>query len=867
MSGSGQAAKCERQREDSFVQGLRAALTEHLHAIIVVTLLTLALTFPTIAHVFRTDVFWLPVGPNSGESHDLYVHLWDIWYGKQILTGQADLFYTDLIFYPEGVSLVNHPQFLPLSVFVNLLLAVMPLSNAYCLSFLLIIISSALAAYVYLHWLFQDKWLALLGAIVFGLSPQVVGYPYWPSVAWIAPIALALYCFHRGICEKRAGLIALAGLWTGLHTLTVLYNYVVVVIMLAFFICALGASRWRDRVFWRHVALLVLTIAISSAWLLIPMLQAREAFGESLNYYSFGEYGNDILSFFSSHKNPIYGPLAYQLGIPYETSANKSSFLGFLPLALIGIGLFNIGVRRRMLTWLGLFLALLILCLGSTLHINGVEYEDILLPKHFLNQLAPTVFAPFATTDLFMPGARLPLAVLTCFGVIALRQRYPRAGKPWVILVFSMIVAVEYHIPISPEPEFPIVGSRFTEERRAFVDWLAGQDEDDIRLINLPFGRDNSKIYLFYQSLHGFPQTDGAISRPPDSAFDYMRRNPVLSIWQENRPTNCVIQDADSYRAGLSQLLEDGYSHIVHHHGFYFWKTISDSFRYVEPAYSDAYVSIYRLDDLRESCPEAYIAGHPFTRAYADALQKHSIIDERQGAIVVFPPTVEAGEQFMRYVRLFGEIDKPVVAVASNERGSIEILSSESPSAGSASALTEQSAVWLVNELAEFNARETEAYQEWFTKRYRFCRRVEEGEGRTIELYLKSEFPCSAMDESNAVEIHYDGGLRLHKLSYDVKSDVARFFLEWGHQTRDIFSFSLQFFDKDGRKALQVDKVIQRDLLEVHEIDIAPLVKGLYSAQLIVYDFETKASLGGTIANKSKRFMRELEIAKINVER
>jgi len=849
------------------VQGLRAALIEHLHAIIVVTLLTLVMTFPSIVQVFRTDEFWLPVGPSSGESHDLYIHLWDIWYGKQVLTGQADLFYTDLIFYPAGVSLVNHPQFLPLSIFVNLLLAVMPLSNAYCLSFLLIIISSALAAYIYLHWLFQDKWLALLGAIAFGLSPQTIGYPYWPSIAWIAPIALALNCFHRGICEKRAGLVALAGLWTGLHTITVLYNYVVLVIMFAFFILALGASRWRDRIFWRHVALLGLTIAISSAWLLIPMLQDGDAIGDTLSYYSFGEYGNDVLSFFSSHKNPIYGPLAYQLGIPYETSANKSSFLGFLPLALVGIGLFNIGVRRRMLPWLGLCLVFVILCLGSTLHIYGVEFENILLPKHFLNQLAPSVFASFATTDLLMPGARLPLAVLICFGVIALRQRYPLAGKPWVILVFSLIIALEYQIPISIESEFPIVGGRFTEERRAFVDWLAAEDEDEIRLINLPFGRDNSKIYLFYQSLHGFPQTDGAISRPPDSALDYMRRNSVLSIWRENRPTNCVIQGANSYRAGLSQLIEDGFSHIVHHHGFYFWKKISDSFRYVEPAYSDAYVSIYRLDDLRESCPEAYLARHPFTRAYVDALQKRSTIDERQGTIVVFPPTAEAGERFMRYIRLFGEIDKPVVAVASDERGNIEILSSESPSADPASALTEQSAVWLVNNLAEFDARQTEAYQEWFTKRYRFCRRVDEDEVRTIELYLNSDIPCSALDASNAVEIHYDGGLRLHNLAYDVSSDVARFYLEWTHQTQDSLSFSLQFFDEAGQKALQYDSVIQRDLLEVHDIDIAPLAEGAYSAQLIVYDFETRVSLGGQMASTTKRFERELEIAKFNVKR
>ena len=32
---------------------------------------------------------------------------------NKILTGQADRFYTDLIFYPDGVSLAYHPLFFP----------------------------------------------------------------------------------------------------------------------------------------------------------------------------------------------------------------------------------------------------------------------------------------------------------------------------------------------------------------------------------------------------------------------------------------------------------------------------------------------------------------------------------------------------------------------------------------------------------------------------------------------------------------------------------------------------------------------------------------------------------------------------------
>ena len=147
-------------------------LREHRHFFVVVVLLTLVTTFPTIVYVFKTDVFWHPAGAHR----DVYIKIWDVWYGGQFLSGQADRFHTDLLFYPEGTSLVFHPFFIPHIIVVNALNILLPLSNAFSLAYLLIIVISALSAYVYLHWLFKDKWIALLGAVVFGFSPIVVGH-------------------------------------------------------------------------------------------------------------------------------------------------------------------------------------------------------------------------------------------------------------------------------------------------------------------------------------------------------------------------------------------------------------------------------------------------------------------------------------------------------------------------------------------------------------------------------------------------------------------------------------------------------------------------------------------------------------------
>ncbi|MCY3779973.1 MAG: hypothetical protein OXG78_06670, partial [Chloroflexi bacterium] len=182
-----------------------AKIRRHLHFIIVAIILLVVMTFPTIVYVFRTDVFWLP----AKHCCDAFIYFWNVWYLKQVFAGQADLLYTNTIFYPEGVSLTYTPLVLPHGITVNALQLFLPLSNAYSLTYLLIIFSSACAAYIYLHWLFKNRWLALFGAVIFGFCPQILISTSWPNIAWLAPVPLIFYGVHRGISEKRANLIIL----------------------------------------------------------------------------------------------------------------------------------------------------------------------------------------------------------------------------------------------------------------------------------------------------------------------------------------------------------------------------------------------------------------------------------------------------------------------------------------------------------------------------------------------------------------------------------------------------------------------------------------------------------------------------------
>ena len=377
------------------------------------------------------------------------------------------------MFYPEGLSLAFHSFSYPHIFLVNALEIVLPVSNAFSLAYLLNIVICALSAYVYLRWLFRDKWIALLGAVVFGLSPHVVGHPFHVEIALVATIPLAIYCLHRGISEKRRTLIIAAGLLTGLTTTISFYTYVCLMIILGFVFLALAKNRWRDKRFWQCVALLVLTASLSSVWRIYPMAVRSDSIAEALQWSAGTHAYTDAISYIVNHSNPFFGQLLHSIDLDVGSKQQSlTSYLGYLPLLLIGVGLLTKATRRKMAPWLLLCVLFLIMRLGSHLHINGVDFPDILLPKYYLNQLLPIIFTPFWEADRLMMGALLPLAVLTCYGLVALRRRFPSAAKPGLILALVAVVALEYHIPVRTDRIFPAGDGTISRERFAFLDWL-----------------------------------------------------------------------------------------------------------------------------------------------------------------------------------------------------------------------------------------------------------------------------------------------------------------------------------------------------------------------------------------------------------
>ena len=560
-----------------------SVMRKHLHFWLLIPALIVVMTWPTFFYVINAETFWIP---SSG--HDVWYELWEGWYGGKILNGSADLFYTDLLFYPEGVSLIYHQHTVPHMLLYQLLRLLLPISSAYNLAFLLTLLANALATYVCANLFVKDKWISLFAAAFVGICMTLrakTDAQFWTFYT----LPLAVYCLHRAITERKKLHALASGIMVGFTVYIGFYLLACLALTVGIYGLYLARSRWRDPGFWSLALIAVVACAAISLPRLAPMLSDRERVETVLEFRSYwDEASNDLFDFFY---HPWYS----------DTCEVNQAYLGWVPILLACLALATIERKRALLHWLVILFAFIVLRLGTFLTINGIEYREILLPKHYLNHLFPELFRGFAGGHHWVLGALLPLAILACYGLrYALRgARTPR--KALIVLVLIALVSLEHY-------QRPISQQTVPAESVAFVDWLKTEEEDQaIRLIHVPMNTTFlRRYYNFLQMLTGYPQVEGSVNRLLPEAYAYIHNNLLLSTWKKGDSIHCLPANQATFESALGRLLEDGFTHLVFHHGNG-RRPESYSFASVPASYTDGFVAIYRVADLQLSCENSAI--------------------------------------------------------------------------------------------------------------------------------------------------------------------------------------------------------------------------------------------------------------------
>ncbi|MCY3799876.1 MAG: glycosyltransferase family 39 protein [Chloroflexi bacterium] len=817
---------------------------KHWHALLIIPLVVIVMTWPTFPRLFDGEQFWL-----HSDNTDAWEKVWDAWHMGRVLGGESSLYFSDAMFYPSGISLAISARSTPHAFLLHVLQQAIPTDDAYNLLFLLMLCFNAFCAYLLIHRLLNDKWIALYGALVVGIQPWFTDdFNTAPDLLVIGTLPLTLYFWHRGVA--RGGqwrFTALAGICAGFTAWIGIYVFLFVLITLAIYTGYLALSRKRQPEFWLKLALLLAVAAAVSLFRFYPMLVDAEMLNERLVRHSGSLRSSDLLDYFVPHTNPFFGGFLERLFNTDPESNHKFGYIGYINIFFITCAIVHRPFRRALAPWLlamGLFV---ILRQGDYLVVNSVHHEDILLPGHYLERLLSTTLGQVGWPRFYQIGIVTPLAILSCYGLYALLQSKPAKRRAVVALASITILALEYNIPRQ--------GLSLEGNETAYIDWLRTEYQPPNAIIDLA-DRRNLSYFLLVQTLHGYPTAFGFPFRSSGYGTDYVDANMILRRWFESESVHCLPYNRRAYLASLDQLLSDGFTHVVVHNWRYGDQFVMPSFHNITPAYDDGLVSVYRLPDLRLNCQNQGGELPQFTHL----AQSPWATPGTRASIISFHPSQSLdADRFHYLTSLFSDWDSLLHLYMDN--GKLMMQNEGTPYDDIGAFVNNNEIIYLVYN--ENNGAESSLNALTFLDRFSFCRRDAQDDGSVIEFYLKNEFSCALYSSDDRFQVGYDNGATVENLLVEVGQNFVDIQLLWSNLPSETHSISLQFFDAAGVKAAGQDYVVSRSPVARHQIDISSLPPGDYSVKIIYYNFETGKSVPGTVSSSGERFERALEFATI----
>lgn len=523
----------------------------HVGALLLYSIAALLMSYPL---AFRPGAEWVP----RIRGTDVFMKLWDVWWFPAVLKGNDSPFHTGYMFYPEGLDQTFHSISWTAAALGGLLTPVTgSVVSAYKWTILIGLVASGFSCYLLIFYLLRDRVSAWTGGAIYAFAPYVIAHSSGHTdLSQTAPIPLTVLLIIVGVRQRRKAVAVAAGVMAGVTALTSLYllNFLMLTLLLLFVGLALQEQRYRQGWFIR-LCLLFGVVAVGTSLLRVgPILANLEQLSASIEAkYGAPEEYADLLAFvIPSVKNPLFTDLVSSTTETFRKSKGYPPYLGIVPLLLTGIAL---SWRRRageIWPWFGMAGVFFLLSLGPILHIQGEVFPAVPMLFRLDRWLPPLrVTAP----NYFHVALLLPLAIVAAYGILRLRrwlQRFDRRVSQLVLLLIPLLL-VEYWNGPYPMSETPVP---------PFYAELADNYEGEA-IISLPMGRHHSKFWLYYQTVHGVPVVEGLSGRTPDSAYDYIRDNALLSAWAASRPLDCTTADGTVLDEAVARLVDDGFYYVI----------------------------------------------------------------------------------------------------------------------------------------------------------------------------------------------------------------------------------------------------------------------------------------------------------------
>ena len=549
-------------------------------------------------------------GALAGDRADAWLEPWRAWWAARSLGAGADPFFTQLLYFPQGTSLVFDTLDLSATIWAPLGLAFVSPLTFVNLTVLAALLGSAMGAYLLAFSVTGSVPAAVLAGLIYGFTPnrldQARAHPEIAFGAWlplvllggvwllrarttrqrvvaalVSGVALALALLARE-AHAFAALALLPGLllWQPVHDARLARRAAVGWLAVVFAVALAVASPWIVRVV--------------RAWPPPPPAgagMAVEQFRASVSLEAF------VVPPLTS---TLWGGLRRILA-PQQPNgrAGRVAFLGVTVIVLLLWSIWRTPRDPDLWFWLLCGAGFALLSLGPRLTLWDQPTSLPLLFPHL--PVMRLVRAP----DRFVPAAVLGVAMTIAVGWAAAARRWPRRT---LVALVPLAVLIAADLAMVPFPTMTPVPSPFYER--------VARDPETFALIEVPMNLAwHDKLHGFYQTLHGKPLQAGHVSRLPAAALATIERNGALRALRA-AGDGAAAPPPDDVAADLRALAAMGFRYLVVHRRYresLFFRPVNDAELALlarmtpvlgAPVYEDELLSAYDL--RRAAAPGAH---------------------------------------------------------------------------------------------------------------------------------------------------------------------------------------------------------------------------------------------------------------------
>jgi hypothetical protein len=530
-------------------RGTKPIVKEYLIALLLYVTITLVSFWPSFSNITKI------IPCNEG---DCYYFLWNLWWTNYAsFTLHTNIYFTNMIFYPVGSSMVAQ-SFLPFASWITYPLQLVSIPTAYNFVVLLGFALSGVTAYALVKYLVKDKYAAFIGGLIFAFSPIHTGHLFaghldWVSIEFIPLFVLAFLLLVRERKYKYVLVAAISFLFIVFMggAQQAISSLLFIAALVYFYAFLEGFGKILNTKLFLSILLIVFLVALFGLPLFIQILKG--VLGGALQTAKIGSglldsvlWSDSLLGFFvPSCYNPTYNSLqsgnsgflnsfynAIYRGIVISkiNYDERISYIGYLVLFLFLCGIyydFKKNKSKKTIVWIDLFLLFSLMSLGPLMSFSSNNISDISGP-FLIYSIIPILNIIREPGRLYF-AATIPLAIITSLGLSelydGLRVRKP-VKKILITSLIGVLIMLDYVGIILPGNSQTLFQNVTIPNAYRIIENNSG----NFSVLLLP-SRYNADLYqaeqMYYQTLFKKPMLTGYVSRVNDTQHYSFYLTPI----------------------------------------------------------------------------------------------------------------------------------------------------------------------------------------------------------------------------------------------------------------------------------------------------------------------------------------------------